>query len=169
MNMPTHINRRRSLRYTFGAVAAIGSLRFAQAAGADAAAGRHYEVTHTDAEWKRLLTPDQYTVLRQDGTERAHSSPLADETASGIYACAGCALPLFFSEKKFHSSTGWPSFWAPIPDALDESRDDTFGMLRTAVSCHRCGSHIGHIFNDGPQPTGLRYCMNGLALTFEKA
>ncbi len=168
MNQPTHLNRRRSLLYTLGAIAAIGSAPLAQAAGAEAT-GRRYEVMRSEAEWKRLLTPDQYVVLRQDGTERAHTSPLADETASGIYSCAGCGLPLFFSEKKFHSSTGWPSFWAPIPDALDESRDDKFGMLRTAVSCHRCGSHIGHIFNDGPQPTGLRYCMNGLALKFDRA
>ena len=165
--LTTPFNRRQTLVRAFGALLAVGSVRLAYADSASA--GQHYEVTHTEAEWKRLLTSDQYAILREDGTERAHTSPLADETASGIYACAGCALPLYFSEKKFHSSTGWPSFWAPIPHAVDESRDTQFGLLRTAVSCHRCGSHIGHVFNDGPPPTGLRYCMNGLALKFQAA
>lgn len=164
----TTMNRRQTLLSTFGAIAAISGARFAYAANPAAAMGRQYEITRTEAEWKQLLTSDEYLVLRDGATERAHASPLAEETASGIYQCAGCAFPLFFSEKKFHSDTGWPSFWAPIPHALDEARDASLGMLRTEVSCHRCGSHSGHIFNDGPQPTGLRYCMNGLSLKFER-
>ena len=163
-----NLNRRQTLLRTFGTIAAVGSARFAQAANPAAAMGRNYEITRTEAEWKQQLTSDEYLVLREGATERAHTSPLAEETASGIYRCKGCNFPLYFSEKKFYSPTGWPSFWAPIPQALDESRDESFGTLRTATSCHRCGSHIGHVFNDGPQPTGLRYCMNGLALTFER-
>ncbi len=164
----TPINRRQTLLRTFGAMAAVAGAPFARAAGMGAVAGRTYEITHTEAEWKARLTSDEYLILREGATERAHTSALADETASGIYHCAGCNLPLYFSEKKFYSPTGWPSFWAPIPQAIDEVRDDSLGMLRTGISCQRCGSHIGHVFNDGPQPTGLRYCMNGLSLKFER-
>jgi peptide-methionine (R)-S-oxide reductase len=128
-----------------------------------------FEVTHTDAEWKKLLTPDQYAVLRHEATERPGSSPLDHETRRGTYACAGCALDLFSSTTKFDSGTGWPSFWAPLDKAVLTKKDTTLGMLRDAVFCRRCGGHLGHVFDDGPKPTGLRYCMNGVALTFKPA
>ena len=128
-----------------------------------------FEVTHTDAEWRKLLTPDQYEVLRHEKTERPFSSPLDHETRRGTFACAGCALPLFSSTTKFDSRTGWPSFWAPLEKAIGTTRDISLGMVRTAVHCRRCGGHLGHVFDDGPRPTGLRYCMNGLAMTFKPA
>jgi peptide-methionine (R)-S-oxide reductase len=140
------------------------TLRFALAA--DGASGP-YEVTHTDAEWHKLLTPDQYAVLRQEATERPFSSPLDTEHRPGVFACAGCALDLFSSRTKFDSHTGWPSFWAPLPHAVSTRNDSTLGMVRTEVHCRRCGGHLGHVFDDGPPPTGDRYCMNGLAMTFK--
>ncbi|HUR88256.1 MAG TPA: peptide-methionine (R)-S-oxide reductase MsrB [Ramlibacter sp.] len=134
------------------------------------AAARNYEVTHTEAEWQKLLTPQQFDVLRRAGTERPFTSPLNKEKRAGIFSCAGCALPLFSSKTKFESGTGWPSFYEPIAKgAVDEESDVTFGMRRTEVLCHRCGGHLGHVFEDGPKPTGLRYCMNGLALNFKPA
>ncbi len=136
------------------------------AGAAQAAEPGKFEVTRTDAEWRKLLTPNQYAVLRQDGTERPYSSPLNDEHREGRFACAGCALDLFSSKTKFDSKTGWPSFWQPLPNAVGETSDSSHGMTRTAVHCRRCGGHLGHVFNDGPQPTGLRYCMNGLAMKF---
>ena len=148
------------------AAAGVAALGFSRLARGEAAKPPHYEVTHTDAEWRKLLTPEQYDVLRQRGTERAFTSPLLNEHRAGTFACAGCDLPLFSSTTKFDSGTGWPSFWAPLPDAVDETEDRSFGMTRTAVSCHRCGGHLGHVFTDGPKPTGLRYCMNGVALKF---
>jgi peptide-methionine (R)-S-oxide reductase len=153
-----------------GAFAGLGAFVAARLAGArNANAAGKFEVEHTDAEWRKLLTAEQYEVLRQDGTERAFSSPLDREKRKGVFACAGCDLPLFNSETKFDSGTGWPSFWMPIKDAVDEHADSSFGMSRTAVSCHRCGGHLGHVFDDGPKPTGLRYCMNGVALKFKPA
>jgi peptide-methionine (R)-S-oxide reductase len=128
-----------------------------------------YEVTHTDAEWQKLLTPEQYDVLRQQGTERAFTSPLLHEKRVGTFACAGCDLPLFSSKTKFDSGTGWPSFWKPLDHAVITADDSSLGMVRTAVACRRCGGHLGHVFDDGPQPTGLRYCMNGVALKFVSA
>ena len=128
-----------------------------------------YAVTHTDAEWRKLLTSAQYQVLRQEGTELPFTSALLKEHRAGTFACAGCSQPLFSSKTKFDSGTGWPSFFAPLPDAVDEAQDRSFGMVRTAVSCRRCGGHLGHVFSDGPKPTGLRYCMNGVALKFVPA
>jgi peptide-methionine (R)-S-oxide reductase len=128
-----------------------------------------FEITHTDAEWRAMLSPEAYAVLREASTERPFTSPLLDEHRKGTFTCAGCALPLFSSETKYDSRTGWPSFWQPLDNAVGTEIDSTLGMRRTEVHCRRCGGHLGHVFNDGPQPTGLRYCMNGLALAFEPA
>ncbi len=158
------ITRRRFLQTgATGAVAVCGW----SALGIDTLASSEFEVTHTDAEWRKLLTPDQYAVLRQEATERPFSSPLLHETRRGTFACAGCALDNFSSATKFDSGTGWPSFWAPLDKAIITKRDSSLGMVRTAVECRRCGGHLGHVFDDGPRPTGLRYCMNGVALTFK--
>ncbi|MEP6919058.1 MAG: peptide-methionine (R)-S-oxide reductase MsrB [Acidobacteriota bacterium] len=127
-----------------------------------------FEVTKTDDEWRKLLTPQQYQVLRAHDTERPGSSPLNNEHRKGTFYCAGCDLPLFSSDTKFDSGTGWPSFWTPMNDAIRTSIDRTFGV-RTEVHCRRCGGHLGHVFDDGPRPTGLRYCMNGLAMVFRPA
>jgi peptide-methionine (R)-S-oxide reductase len=132
-----------------------------------APAAETFEVVHSDVEWRKLLTPVQYAVLRQSATERPFTSPLLNEHRHGIFACAGCELGLFSSDKKFESGTGWPSFWAPLDKAVGTERDTTLGMIRSAVHCERCGGHLGHVFDDGPKPTGLRYCMNGIALTFK--
>jgi peptide-methionine (R)-S-oxide reductase len=137
---------------------------------ATAQAADKFEVVKSDEEWRRELSPEQYAVLRRRSTEPAWSSPLDKESRPGSYVCAGCALPLFSSSTKFDSGTGWPSFWAPVAGAIETSEDRSlFFMVRTEVHCRRCGSHIGHVFDDGPQPTGLRYCMNGLALKFVPA
>ena len=125
-----------------------------------------FEITKTDEEWKKQLTSEQYTVLRKHGTERAFTSPLDKEYGAGSYACAGCDLPLFASQTKFDSRTGWPSFYQPLENAVATTTDRAWGMLRTEVHCRRCGGHLGHVFEDGPKPTGLRYCMNGVVLKF---
>ena len=153
------------------AVAALGLRRFGgtPALAADAAPAGPFEVTHTDAEWRALLSPDAYAVLRQQATERPFSSPLDHEKRAGTFSCAGCANPLFSSKTKFDSGTGWPSFFKPLPNAVVTRSDRSLLMERTEVLCRRCGGHLGHVFDDGPKATGLRYCMNGLALKFQPA
>jgi peptide-methionine (R)-S-oxide reductase len=150
-----------------GAGVACAVALFGGAARTAAATG--FEVVHSDEEWRRLLTREQYRVLRQHGTERPGSSPLNHEKRAGVYHCAGCDLALFSSKTKFDSGTGWPSFWAPLENAVGTSEDTSLFMVRTEVHCRRCGGHLGHVFDDGPPPTGLRYCMNGVALTFVPA
>lgn len=154
-------------RRMFLTMAGTGAAAFALFGCRSATAAReHFEVTLTDAQWKAKLSPAAYQVLRHENTERPFSSPLNDEHRAGIFSCAGCALPLFSSKTKFDSGTGWPSFWAPLPTAVRSRDDGSLGMSRIEVHCRRCGGHLGHVFDDGPKPTGKRYCMNGLALTF---
>ena len=161
---------RRNTLWGLGALAGVVAGVRGLFASETAHAARAYEVTRTDEEWKKRLSPEQYYVLRKAGTERAGTSPLNREKRAGTFTCAGCALPLFSSRTKFESGTGWPSFWQPLDkSAVDEETDTTFGMRRTEVLCHRCGGHLGHVFEDGPKPTGLRYCMNGVALNFTPA
>ncbi len=126
-----------------------------------------FPVSRSDEEWRQRLSPEAYHVLREHGTERAGTSPLDREKRRGTFICAGCDQALFSSETKFNSGTGWPSFYQPLPDAVATSEDRKFFMVRTEVHCARCGGHLGHVFEDGPAPTGLRYCMNGAALRFE--
>jgi peptide-methionine (R)-S-oxide reductase len=158
---------RRHALYAGAALGAVslGRLFWPRAANAE----KSYEVTHTDAEWQKILSPEAYQVLRHEGTERPFTSPLLHEHHPGTFACAGCDLPLYASKTKYDSGTGWPSFWTHLDNAVDEVQDSSLGMTRTAVSCRRCGGHLGHVFNDGPKPTGLRYCMNGVAMKFALA
>ena len=125
-----------------------------------------FEITKTPEEWRKILTPEQFYVLREHGTESAGTSPLDKNYAAGTYECAGCDLPLFSSQTKFNSGTGWPSFYQPLDNAVGNTVDKSFFTTRTEVHCRRCGGHLGHVFEDGPPPTGLRYCMNGVALKF---
>ena len=128
-----------------------------------------FEINKADTEWRKILTPEEFRVLRKHGTERAGSSPLDKEYGRGTYLCAACELPLFASATKYDSRTGWPSFSAPLEGAIRTSSDRSFFTVRTEVHCRRCGGHLGHVFDDGPAPTGLRYCMNGVALRFRRA
>ena len=146
-----------------GAAIALQSL-FARSALANHQA---YELHLSDSEWRKRLRPEQYAILREHGTEPPFSSRLDGEKRRGTYLCAGCALPLFSSQTKFDSGTGWPSFYAPLRDAVRTSEDKSLFAARTEVHCRRCAGHLGHVFNDGPRPTGLRYCMDGLALRFK--
>ena len=134
--------------------------------GSAAVPAANYPVKLSDAEWRRRLTPAAYQTLRHEATERPYSSPLNEEHRAGSFACAGCAQPLFSSRTKFDSGTGWPSFWRSLPGAIATKTDRMLGMSRTEVVCARCGGHLGHVFDDGPKPTGLRYCMNGVAMRF---
>lgn len=154
--------KRRGFLGLSGGFLALGWAGQGQAEGA-------FDVERTEAEWRVLLTPAQYAVLREEDTERAGSSPLNDEHRKGIYHCAGCDLPLYSSDAKYESGTGWPSFFTPLPDAVATRADWSILGKRTEVHCRRCGGHLGHVFNDGPEPTGKRYCMNGLALVFRAA
>jgi peptide-methionine (R)-S-oxide reductase len=149
-------------------IAAGGALLGRAAAARADQKTEQFEVTKTDQEWRKQLTPQQYQVLRHEETERPGSSPLNSEHRKGTFFCAGCDLALFSSDTKFDSGTGWPSFWAPLNDAIRTSIDRTYG-IRTEVHCRRCGGHLGHVFDDGPKPTGLRYCMNGAAMVFRIA
>ncbi len=132
-------------------------------------AEKTFEVTKSEEEWRRSLTPEQYNVLRKHGTERAGTSPLNQEKRKGMFVCAGCDQPLFSSETKFESGTGWPSFYQPLANAVETATDRSWFMTRTEVHCRRCGGHLGHVFEDGPKPTGLRYCINGVAMKFVPA
>lgn len=158
-----------SRRSLLGAAASLIAVAMAGTTAACAQAERSFPFRLSDAEWRRRLTPMQYYVLRQEGTERPWTHPLNNEHRRGRYACAGCALPLFDSATKFDSRTGWPSFYAPLDRAVGTSTDLALGYPRTEVHCARCGGHLGHVFDDGPRPTGKRYCMNGAALSFVPA
>jgi peptide-methionine (R)-S-oxide reductase len=127
-----------------------------------------FPIEKSDEEWRKQLDPQQYSVLRKHSTERAYTSPLNDEKRHGSFVCAGCGTPLFDSATKFESGTGWPSFWQPLPDGIGTTTDRSFFMTRTEVHCAKCGGHLGHVFPDGPPPTGERYCMNGVAMKFEE-
>ena len=168
MRRTNHITTMDTSRRTFLSAAGAGAIAVTFAVRpASGQTATKFEVTLTDAEWKKRLNPQQYAVLRQADTERPFSSKLNDEHRKGTFVCAGCALPLFASKTKFDSGTGWPSFYQPLPKAVISKSDTTIGMVRTEVLCRRCGGHLGHVFNDGPPPTGLRYCMNGLAMKFQ--
>ncbi|MGH1349938.1 MAG: peptide-methionine (R)-S-oxide reductase MsrB [Methyloligellaceae bacterium] len=163
------INRRNLIFATsavLGASAVSGTLSFSGAA-LGSKSGKVFEITKTEDEWKSILSPDQFAVLRKHATERAGTSPLLKEKREGIYACAGCKLPLYKSEHKYDSKTGWPSFTQAIENALGTKEDNTLFITRTEAHCRRCGGHLGHIFEDGPKPLGKRHCINGLAMVFE--
>jgi peptide-methionine (R)-S-oxide reductase len=156
---------RRILLTTTAGLGLLAALRFVR--GSEAQAAGSFEVSMSEEEWRKKLTPAQFNILRKHGTEPAGTSALNKEKRKGIFACAGCDLPLFSSDTKYESGTGWPSFWQPLPNAIGTTQDRSFMMVRTEVHCRRCGGHLGHVFDDGPKPTGLRYCMNGLSLTFK--
>ena len=152
-----------------GSLAALASACSRAGAATSEASKPHFEVEMTDEQWKAKLSPQAYAVLRHEGTETPFTSPLNDEHRKGTFTCAGCALQLFSSQTKFDSGTGWPSFFQPLPNAVNQRVDNSIGMSRDEVHCRRCGGHLGHVFDDGPKPTGLRYCMNGVAMAFTPA
>lgn len=154
--------------FSIGAVGGLASMSVLGARTSDAATGT-FEITRSDAEWRAMLTPLQYKVMREEGTERAGTSPLDKNYADGIYECRGCALPLYSSEAKYDSGTGWPSFYQSLQGAIETKPDRKLFSVRTECHCRRCGSHLGHIFDDGPKPTGKRHCLNGVSLVFKPA
>ena len=161
--------RRTFSRMACGATAAlVAGPRGFGISRADAAPNR-FQFQLSDEQWRNRLSREQYRVLRKEGTERAHTSPLNNEKRAGTFACAGCGQALFSSRTKYESHTGWPSFWRPLPGAVGTGKDRSLGVVRNEVHCSRCGGHLGHVFNDGPPPTGLRYCMNSLAMSFRAA
>lgn len=162
---------RRILLTTVAGLFGLSAFRWLRGTPAEAGekAAEKFEIEKTEAEWRAQLTPQQYEILRNHGTERPGSSPLLKEHRKGTFACAGCDLPLFASDTKFESGTGWPSFYQPIEGNVGKTEDRTYGMLRTEVHCRRCGGHLGHVFDDGPKPTGLRYCIDGFGLVFHPA
>ncbi|MEO6113054.1 MAG: peptide-methionine (R)-S-oxide reductase MsrB [Sphingomicrobium sp.] len=164
--MRQHFDRRLFLGLT-GAGLAAGAI--ALAGLGSRASARSFPITRTPAEWRRRLGAARYNILREEGTEIPFTSPLNKEKRNGIFVCAGCALPLFSSAAKYDSGTGWPSFWKALPGAVEYRRDTALGMVRTEEHCRRCGGHLGHVFDDGPRPTGKRHCINGLSLVFKPA
>ena len=160
---------RRNMLMGGAAAIGVGALFLHRTPPAQAAAAGVYPVMLTDVQWKSKLTPTQYAILRQAGTEIPGTSPLLNEHRAGYFACAGCGQDAFSSKTKFDSHTGWPSFWAALPNAVQVRKDASLGMIRDEVRCSKCGGHLGHVFDDGPKPTGLRYCMNGGAMTFRPA
>ena len=160
-------DRRHFLSFASLSVLGVALLGSCGSSGAEAA--EHFPVQMSEAAWRRKLGPEAFAILRKGGTERPYSSPLNDEHRAGIFACKGCDNPLYSSRTKFESHTGWPSFWAPLPHAIGTRTDHLLVVARTEVHCARCGGHLGHVFNDGPPPTGKRYCMDGLAMVFHAA
>ncbi|WP_424976056.1 peptide-methionine (R)-S-oxide reductase MsrB [Dinoroseobacter sp. S124A] len=158
------MNRRHFLAATTGFLASVAVLPQTLIASEGT-----FEITMSEAEWRERLTPAQFKVLRKESTERPFTSPLNDEKRDGTYHCAGCDLPLYPSRTKYDSGTGWPSFWEPLDNAIGTKPDRKLLRVRTEVHCRRCGGHLGHVFNDGPKPTGKRHCLNGVALTFRAA
>jgi len=166
--MDKHFDRRLFLGLS-GSGIVVGAIALAGVGTTSSAAAAPFEVRRSSADWRKRLGAARYNILRQEGTEAPFTSPLNKEKRKGIYACAGCALPLFPSGAKYDSGTGWPSFWKALPNAVEYRRDVTLGMVRTEEHCRRCGGHLGHVFDDGPRPTGKRHCINGLSLTFRPA
>ncbi len=164
------MNRRTFLTGSSAAIAVLAGTAALWRIGAPMpASAESFEVVKTDAEWRAILSEAQYAVLRHEDTERPGTSPLLGEHRKGVFHCAGCDLPVYSSETKYESGTGWPSFWDPLPGAVGTKEDSSLFMTRIEVHCRRCGGHFGHIFDDGPPPTGKRHCLNGLALTFKPA
>ena len=161
------MNRRTA--FTFAALSGLSLVALGAARRSSRAEEGSFEVTKTPEEWKKILSPAAFAVMREEDTERPWTSALLDEHRKGTFNCAGCALPLYASETKFDSGTGWPSFFDVLPNAVGKKEDNTLFTTRTEVHCRRCGGHLGHVFDDGPQPTGLRYCMNGVSLAFAPA
>ncbi len=164
------MKRREFLYGGAGAIAILaGGTAFFTGRSTSPASAENFEITRTEEEWRALLTDNQFAVLREEATERPFTSPLNKEKRAGIFHCAGCDLPVYSSEAKYDSGTGWPSFWESLPNAIGTKEDNSLFTTRTECHCRRCGGHLGHIFDDGPEPTGMRHCINGVAMTFKPA